>query len=218
MPELKQIELAIAAQDRLRKSQQRAFYLPSLGLSGTWDQVILREGVPESEPLEIPGVGEFSFGSGPITNPTWNLAVGLEFPLFQGMRRQRQLDQTRIAIAQLEDQQQQLRQQLELRLRSSIETVGASYSRVELSREAADAARKNFSIAQDSYQQGIINVITLIDAQNNFLQTELSAINAVFQFIMDFLTLERAVGRYYFLSTTEEKLDFYYRYLQFFRE
>ena len=218
LPELKQIALAIAAQDRLRKSQKRAFYLPTVGLSGSWDQVILREGVPDTEPISIPGVGEFSFGSGPITNPTWNLAVGLEFPLFQGMKRQRQLDQTRIALAQLEDQQQQLKQQLELRLRSGMETVGASFAQVQLSREAADAARKNFDIAQDNYQQGIINVITLIDAQNTFLQTELSAVTAVYQFMLDFLTLERSVGRYYFLSTTEEKLDFYYRYLQFFQE
>lgn len=116
---------------------------------------------------------------------------------------------------QLQDQLSNLRNLLELQLRSNLETAGASFGNLRLSREAALAARKNFEIAQNSYRQGLLNITSLIDAQNAALQSEINAINAVYQFVADFLAVERSVGRYHFLSTTEEQTAFFQRFAQF---
>lgn len=203
-PELKQIDFGIAAQERLKLSQKRAFYLPSVAVSGQIDYIIDRV-----KTIEIPGA------SPPGNDPTWNLGVGLQYPLFQGGQRKFDLEQTRLNVLQLQDQRANTRNLLELQIRSALETAGASFSRVELSENAANAARKNFEIVQDSYAQGLVNITALIDAQNSTLQTELSAVNAVYTFIADFINVERAIGYYYFLATDVERDAFFQRLVNY---
>ncbi len=198
LPELGQFDANIAAQERLALSQKRAFYLPNIGLTGSTNRVVTKSGVPEQFP--------------PIDNvTTWDIAVGASLPIFQGGARKHQLEQTQVGILQLKDQRADLRNQLEFRIRANIALVGASVSRVELSRQAADASQKNFEIVQDAYSAGQVNIVTLIDAQNNALQTELSALNAVYTFVIDFLNLERSIGGFYFMSSQAEKDAFFDR-------
>lgn len=206
LPELKQIDYSIAAQDRLRKSQQRAFYLPSLGLSGTTDYTANRWQVIENELLPI---SQFN------SRPSWNLGLGLSYNILQGGERRANLQRTKLSMAQLEDQRDLLAQQLELRIRANMESAGASFVRVNLSREAADAAADNFQLIQDSYAQGLVNVTTLIDAQNAALQTQLAAESAIYQYVLDFLNVERAIGFYYFLNEQAKRDAFYERFLTY---
>ena len=206
LPELKQIDAGIRAQDRLRQSQARANYLPSLALSGSWNQQFEKYLVPE--PL-VPSQDQLS---------TWNMNLGLSFPITQGGTRYQQLQQTKLSLIQLEDQQANARNQFELAIRSNIETVGASFSRVQLYGGAAAASRKNFEIVQNAYSEGQANVTTLIDAQNNLLQVELASINATYTFILDFLTLERSIGVFFFTLPQEERDAFINRFNQFINE
>ncbi len=203
-PEIAQLDYGIAAQERLQLSQKRAFYLPSIGLSGQWDYTVQRWNVKESPGVPIP-----------TSKPSWSLGIGLDFPIIQGQRRKHQLSQTKLGILQLKDQLGDVGNQIELRVRSNLELAGASFSRLQLFREAADAANANFQIIQDAYAQGSVNITTVIDAQNAALQTELSAQNAVFQFIIDFLTLERSTGKFYFLAPPSEKTAFFERLDQY---
>lgn len=202
LPELGQFDAGIAAQERLELSQQRAFYLPTLAISGSANRVLQKSRVPDF----APDTENFT---------TWDIGLGLQYPIFQGGARKHSLEQTRIGILQLQDQRADVRNQLELRIRSNMELVGASFSRVELSRQAANASQKNFEIVQDAYSAGQVNIVTLIDAQNNALQTELSALNAVYTFTLDFLYLERSIGSYYFLDSPAERDAFFQRMSSF---
>ncbi len=198
LPELKQINFSLAAQERLRKSLSRRFYLPSIALNGSLTDVVNRWEVSENP--QFPS---------PIDQPTWNIGIGLQYPIFQGGTRNLDLQRTKIAIDQLGDQRMNLRRQLDVRVRASLENASATFVEVELSRKAADAAKKNFDIVQDSYSQGIVNVTNLIDAQNVAIATALSAQNAIYQFVIDFLNVERSIGNYYFLSSEGERDAFF---------
>ncbi|MEM7369975.1 MAG: ABC transporter substrate binding protein [Bacteroidota bacterium] len=206
LPELKQIQAGIRVQERLKQSRQRAFYLPSLALSGSGNRIFDKYNVPE--PLMPTENG--------IT--TWNLGLALSFPILKGDSRRQQLQQTQLSLAQLENQKSNAQNQFELAIRSNIETLGASFSRVRLYGGAAEASSKNFQIVQNAYSEGQANITTLIDAQNNALQVELASINAVYTFIMDFLTLERSMGFYFFALSQEERDAFFDRMNQFINE
>ncbi|MEL6191212.1 MAG: TolC family protein [Bacteroidota bacterium] len=201
LPEIKQLQYSIQAQRRSLQSQNRAFYLPSLGLSGEANYVINNYYYPE--------------GVTPIELNTSNAALGLQFPIFQGLSRKNQRDQTKIGLMQLSDQMQNLRNQLEFLVRGNLRVAGASYSNMELSRISATAASKNFEIAQDNYSQGLLNVTSLIDAQNAALQAEINAISTEYIFIQDFLAVERAIGYFHFLAIPEEQDMFFQRFLEF---
>lgn len=203
LPELKQFDYSIAAQQRLQRSRERAFYLPSLALSGSIDQVIKRFDV----------VGDFPPAP---RKPQWSIGLGLQYPLMQGGKRRFEVEQSKLNILQLRDQRANIQNQLELRLRAAMETAAASYSRVQLSQEAAEAGKANFQIVQDAYSQGLVQITSLIDAQNAALQTEISAVNAIYQFVIDFLAVERATGFFYFLATTDEQNAFFDKLNTFF--
>ena len=189
-------------QERLQLSRKRALYLPSIALSGSASRVLGKYDVPSNL-------------SQVENKTTWDIGLGLKYSLFQGQQRKNQILQSKLNIEQLGYSKSNLENQLELRIRSNMEAVGASYSQMQLSQTAAEASNKNYAIVQNAYQEGQTNIVTLIDAQNNALFSELSAINAVYTFVIDFLTLERSIGFYNFLATPPERASFFEKATQY---
>ena len=205
LPELSQIDLGLQIEKRLQLSRERAMYLPTIALSGSTNRVLSRFNIPEGLPPRD-------------KSTTWNIGLGASYPIFQGNNRRKLIEQSRLNILQLQDTRKNVENQLELRIRANLELVGASYSGMRLARIAAEASRKNYAIVQDAYSAGQSNITNLIDAQNNALATELSALNAVYTFIIDFLTLERSIGYYNFLATPAERNIFFQELKVFFEK
>ena len=202
LPELKQIDLNISIQRRLQKSFERALYLPSISASASLDRVVQKWGIPL-------GIDERD------NTTSWTIGFGAVFPLFQGGKRKLDIEKGQLALEQLRLQKNDVSNQLELRVRSTLQQAATSYSNLDLTRTSSEAARKNFEIVQDSYSQGVVNITTLIDAQNASLQARLTATNAEYQFVFDFLALERSIGNFYFLMDPGEKEQFIIRYNNF---
>lgn len=203
LPELSQIDLGIKAQERLQLSRERAMYLPSIGISGSANQVLGRVRIPE----ETPEIGKIT---------TWDIGLGISYPIYQGNNRKKLIEKSKLNVIQLQDTRKNAENQLELLIRTNLEFVGASYTRMALAQTAADASQKNYEIVQDAYSAGQANITTLIDAQNNALTTEFQATNAVYTFIQDFLNMERSIGYFNFLATPSEKNNFFNKIQQHF--
>lgn len=206
LPEIQQIELAIAAQERLFKSNQRSFYIPTIVFGANYDYPI--ETVNPGAPPPIPG---FEVGN----NPTWNAAFNVSIPLFAGGSRKYQKQKTQVGLYQLQDQQKEVSNLLELQVRANMEQVNASYNNIRLTKSAAASAGKNIAIVQDLYQSGQVNVTTLVDAQNALLGSQINATNANYQFMIDYFALQRSIGNYPFLATEEQKAQFLQRFVNF---
>ncbi len=205
LPELAQIDLGLKIQERLQLSRNRALYLPTLAMSGSANRTLGRYNIPE-------GLPDVDIAT------TWDVGLGLSYPIFQGFNRKKLIEQSKLNVIQLRDTRKNTENQLEVLIRATLENVGASYSRMELAQTAANASRKNYEIVQDAYSAGQANITTLIDAQNNALATELQSNNAVYTFIQDFLNLERSIGYYNFLATPEEKTNFFQQVQQHFNK
>ncbi len=207
LPELNQIELAIKAQERLLKSNNRAFYIPTIAFGGSYDYTL--DIVNPGEPPPIPGFE--------VNNniPTWNAAFNLSIPLVSGNSRRYQSQKSKVGLLQLQDQKSDLLNLLELQVRSQIEIVNSSFNNIRLTQNAATAAEGNIRIVQDFYKSGQVDIITLVDAQNALLGTKVNATNAKYQFMIDYLSLQRAIGNYSILDTEEERTIFLQRFLNF---
>jgi outer membrane protein TolC len=206
LPENKQIELALQAQERFLKSNKRAHYIPTIALAANYDYPIST--VNPDEPLPIPGM-DIS------PEPTWNVAFVASIPIFTGGYNHNQKQKSQIELSQLQDQQKDIQNKLELQVRANLENVVTSFRNLQLNDLAAQSAEKNVVIVQDLYNQGLISITSLIDAQNAFLSAEINASNAVYQFIIDFFVLERSVGGYMTLATEEQRSEFMGRFLQY---
>ena len=94
----------------------------------------------------------------------------------------------------------------------------ASGPSILFSREARDASLKNLELVQDSYSLGVVSVIDLIDAQTSALVSSQVAENAVYDFLIDLMELQRAANDFDFFKTPEDRDAWFERLVACFEE
>ena len=82
----------------------------------------------------------------------------------------------------------------EQRIRSSLHLAGASFAGIEQAREAVAAAEKSLEVVQEAYSLGSATILDLLDAQNAAFSAEQVAANAVYDFLIDLVEVERRHG------------------------
>ncbi len=201
LPELKQVEASLEAHRREVLNKKRAYYLPDIQLSAGIDKTL----------------GEYdnySDTSSDLDHP-WNITLSASWPLYDGNSRSQDLQLSTIRLKQTITQARNLRQQHHLLMRSNLEEAAVSAREIDLAQIRFDSASKNFDITQAGYSEGRNSITDLLDAQNAKLNAEQGKALARYQFVLDFLKLERSVGRFYFLTTPDQKESFLTRLHEF---
>jgi outer membrane protein len=194
-PELVQADAAIAAQRRQYTAARRAVWLPDLSLEGGFTNVLGRSGAGSVIPPSATGAPDLS----------WQFRVQASFPLFTGMARSATRAQTRIDLERLEVERSGARLAVEQRVRAALETAASSYAAIALTRDAEEAAGRNYELVSDAYARGAASITTLIDAQSAALEASEAAANAVHDFLLDLMRVERAMGSFGVLHTPEDR-------------
>jgi len=206
LPDLQVLESNLAAQQRALKNARRRFYAPKVSLQAGLDQEIYRGGA---------GVAPFIPGFELPNDTYWQVGLGASIPVFTGFQRKAYAQQQQLQTELVQDQQASLSIAIESNVRSSLENVRGSLQNIQLSEEAEEAAAKNFEIVQDSYSQGRVSITRLLDAQRAAISARLNKANTVYIFIGNLFALGRSVGTYHFLSTDQEKTEFFNRLSNF---
>jgi len=203
-PNKKYLVQQINALDIKRKQDKRLFYSPDIALQAGMTQVVARGGAG-SEPLA---------GQEFIDN-TWNVGVGLRYPIFSQMRRKTNLKASTIQLDQLNNTRIQLNQELELAVRTALLSAVAASTNIDFSRIASENAENNFKLMQIRYSEGDIDITQLIDAQRNSIQAKLRYAVSVYDFIRSQLNIQYAVGFFPILSDENRNEEFRTRFLMY---
>jgi outer membrane protein TolC len=202
-PELAQAEAAIAAQRRQHTAAGRAFWLPQLSLQGGLSNVFERGGAGSGVPV-VPAPSTFPIAP----DLTWQFRVEASIPLFTGFQRNATRAQTGFGLDRLEVQRDAARLAVDQRVRASLEDAASSYAAIALTRDAADAAGQNYALVSDAYNSGAASITTVLDAQDAALSASEAAANAVHDFLLDLMRVERAMGTFGALQTDEQRKEF----------
>ena len=197
-PELQQIDAAIAAQERSVTLAQRDFWVPTVTLFGDVTETFSKGG----EGSDSPSLGAINLPSKDDTD--WAAGVQASLPLYAGGGRSATLKRSREELAQLNYERDNTANAIEGRILSAVHLLRASYPGIRLSMDAADAARRNLNLVTDSYVRGIKSIIDLIDAQNQALVANQQAANAVYDFLIDIMAVQRSVGSFFLFAPAEE--------------
>jgi outer membrane protein TolC len=186
-PELKQVEQGIAAQERVLDNATRAFFLPTVGVEGEIRHVFDRQGEGSDVsalPLPIPEPED----------TRWSVGLRASLPLLSGGGRFAERRAAAETLHELRLRRTSLEEKIEQRLRAAMHRAGASYAAIDLTREAAEAAGRNLDLVTDAYSEGVVSILDVIDAQNAALVADQNAANAVYDFLIDYVEVERAAG------------------------
>ncbi len=189
-PELRQLDAAIAAQERAALAARRAFWAPTVAAGGDLTAVQTAGGLESVDARDLPF---------PITRPNalnWSFGVSASLPLFTGGARRAQRARAEVELDELGLARRAAAERVEQRLRTVLHRAGASWAGIDLAADAADAARRNLALVTDAYEQGVLSILDLIDAQNAALVAEQSAATAVYDYLVDLMDVHRASGRF----------------------
>jgi len=190
-PELEGLEALLSATQRELKTNQHAYWSPIVTLQGEVTHVVDEQRLA---------------GLSAEDDTDWSLLVNVSLPLFEGGARSARVSGSRLTLNQLLSQRDATRERITQRIRATLHDIGASYPSIQLSKDAATAAKKNLDLVTEAYIHGTVSILDLLDAQNAALVAEEAATNAVFDFIIDLMNLQRSLGGFDFFLD-EQELD-----------
>ena len=205
VPELRQLDARIRAQERTLKSARNAYWQPTLSLRADRTETFDRSG---TQGASLPGLDD--------TETT--IALQLSLPLFTGGARGAQKTRAYEELTGLRVQRHATAERIEQRVRSALHTTRSAYTAIRLSRQAADAAESNFVVVRDAYSRGTVSILDLLDAQNAALVADLRAATAVYDFVRALMEVERAAARFDFFMAPEDQADWFKRADRYFTE
>ncbi len=203
-PELLAVDEQIQAQEKLLGYSKRAFWSPDVAVYGQVKNTFDRSGANS----------EFNFSSLPdplddyLKSPEdtyWEVGVSVTFPLYQGGAKSALKVQSLETLQQLKYTRSQLQNQVAENIRLALHAAGASYPSIALARAGSQASMENLKLVQDAYSQGAVSIVNLLDAQNAALVAKEMAENAFYDFMIDYLNVERASGQFSLLMSSEER-------------
>lgn len=199
-PEIKLLDAAIAAKKRQLRSTSHQFWSPTIALQAQVENILSREGAGVESNFQLPEDLDFEFELPTIKSLSWNVAVSASLPIFTGGAKFAARQKSLLELEQYETERNAAAEKIEQRIRSALHFAGASYASIQQARLAAEAARKSLKVVQDSYSQGLVSIVELLDAQQAALITDQAAANSVYDFVIDLMNVERAYGDYTMLS------------------
>ena len=205
-PEIRSIDNTLRARDEILKGERRQLGIPDIAVVGGFQHIPFVDGVG-SEPVP-PGSGFDGFGRQTFT---WQVGAQASLTLFDGTSNYARIRRTFREMDRLRADRAIIAQRLEQDVRSALHQAGFSFANIALSRDAAEASRLNLELVTDLYQRGAADIIQLVDAQNQALGAALAAANALYDFLIDALRVQRASGSFALEGTQEERDDFLQR-------
>ena len=203
-PEIRSIDSTISARDELLKGERRQLGIPDIAVIGGFTHIPYAGGVGGEAPPDVAGFpGRQTF--------TWNVGAQATLTLFDGTSNYARIRRTFRVLDRLHTDRAVLAQRLEQNVRSALHQAGFSYANIELTRDAAEASARNLELVTDLYQRGAADIIQLVDAQNQALGAALAAANALYDFLIDALRVQRAAGAFSLEGTQEDRDDFIQR-------
>ena len=210
-PELRQLDAEIGAQARTVLAARRARRTPTVTARGNLTA------------LAQPVAGDIDLGGLHVTLPrpsrlNWTVGVSASLPLFEGGARRAARARADRELEELRLRRRARAERVEQRIRSALHFAGASYAGIELSGDAAGAARRNLELVTGAYEEGGVSILDLLDAQHAVLVAEQAAANAVYDHLIDLMDVQRAFGRFGFFADGAEVAAFGGRLHAFFAE
>ena len=200
-PEIKQIEIASAISDRSTLAARRAFYIPNVSLIAEYNKNFERSGNFSSEADAL------------LPRDDWYVGFAVSYPLFQGRKRQASLSKAQYQKEQAEISFVEVQNSIRAQTLTQWNAILSSYPAMLFSKEAADVAQRTLQITQEQYISGAINITSLIQAQDTAFSASLTASNAEYDFLIDYMNLSRAVADYSSITNLDSEVswlqDFY---------
>ncbi len=135
-----------------------------------------------------------SIGDGVSQLPTRSIGVGMRIPVFDGGRREARKAEAGIAARQERLREQDLRGQVELEVRTSLDNWRSSKEQIDVARLGLQLAEEELQHAERRFAAGVAINVELNDAQSRLERARDNHLNALYQFNLARIDVAAAAG------------------------
>ena len=203
-PELKSLNYNIDATKRSERLYGSGRFFPTVALQAQYNRTFNRSGAG-STPTQ--GIN--------LLDDNYNVALSVSLPIFNQNQNNINKQNAIIQKEQLTINKENLELGISADVRNNILNLINQFSNIELSEISEMTAKEALELTQTSYSSGSVTVIQLLDAQTNYLNAQLAKTNAIYNFLINAIQLERSLGYYFLLNTEDENNKFRQRFLEY---
>ena len=205
-PELRSLGYNLEATERNIRLNGYGRFLPTVAIQGQYNSTFNRSGAGSTVPENL--------GFGLVDN-SYTAGASISIPIINQNLNNINRQTALIQKDQLEINRDNLELNIAVNVRNGVLNLVNQMSNIELSKISEETAAESLELTQASYAEGAVNIVQLLDAQNNYLNAQLARTNAVYNFLINALQLERFMGYYFLLNTKEKNDEFRQRFFEF---
>jgi outer membrane protein TolC len=172
----------------------RSFFLPDVAVNFNYNKTFNRSGIGSTAPTGVT-----------YNDNAWGASLNVTFPLITGGEKFSNRKEVVNNLVNASSRKRSLEFQLDTFVSNKIDDLFSQLSAIKLNKHNVKFAENNFTAVKDLYKNGKENIITVVDAQNNFLNASQNEVDSIYDFLTSYIQLGNLTGRYDFLLTRPEQ-------------
>jgi outer membrane protein TolC len=125
---------------------------------------------------------------------SWDVSARVSYPIFDGGRTRRTVKRADIALQKLNDSTAQLERSVALEIHQAYLSLERALKSLEISSVQVRDARMSLDVSQGKYEQQMIILLELLDAQARYAGSMTNQVKAFYDYKVAERTLEKAMG------------------------
>jgi outer membrane protein len=127
--------------------------------------------------------------------PTYTYSGSVTMPIFTGGRIHAEIARANLEIQRIEQQQQDLRNQIALEVKTALINLGSARNEVQVANSGVQLSNEEVDQARDRFRAGVANNIEVIQAQDSLARANDNQIAALYRFNQARADLARSIGQ-----------------------
>ena len=125
---------------------------------------------------------------------TWDVAMGISIPIFDGMVTRGNIGEARAALTTREREYEEVRDVVELEIKEALIGLEEARQRIRLSEQQLESAQESYNLAEEQYEVGLGTILELTAAGVELTLAESQRVDAITDYKVAIAFLDRASG------------------------
>jgi outer membrane protein len=126
---------------------------------------------------------------------TWDVAMGISFPIFDGMVTRGSVGEAKAGLITRRNQMRDMELSVELDVKEALTGLEEARQKIRVSEDQVASAEESYKLAQEQYEVGLGTILELTDAQVELTTAESQRVEAITSYKTALALLDRASGR-----------------------
>lgn len=191
-PRLQHLDKLVKVEETSLKMRENEHYLPTVALEGDAYRILERHGEGSNYPF-------------PTDDNIYQAVLNVNLPIYEGGRKSIHLQQDKVDIMNLKLKTLEAKSTIMENLRKHYDGLHRAAQRINFAQQSQQVSQESLALIQERYQNGIDNIITLLDAQNTYTIAQHNHNIAVVDYLNNLSSIYFFAGEITLLSDPKHK-------------